>query len=117
MLTNLAQRKSTRLAEKAESRMGKGTIQIAQDLLIKKLGDLSHETKCQEPRGLMGRLNGKEVGWVVLGPWKQVMIQICPHHLQEGASKDQNSKNGGIQASAGAYVMLSCSLGRSVFSL
>jgi hypothetical protein len=35
------QRQSTRLAKKATSNLGKGAIQIAQELLIKKLGDLS----------------------------------------------------------------------------
>ena len=33
--------KSSRLANKAKSKIGKGIIQVAQDLLIKKLGDLS----------------------------------------------------------------------------
>lgn len=35
------QRRSSRLAKKAESRTGKGTIQIAEDLLVKKLNALS----------------------------------------------------------------------------
>lgn len=35
------QRKSSRLANKDKSKIGKGTIQVAQELLIKKLGDLS----------------------------------------------------------------------------
>jgi len=40
---NSTQRKSTRLAKKAELNVGKDTIQVAQDLLIRKLGDLSRE--------------------------------------------------------------------------
>ena len=35
------QHKSSRLANKAKSKFGKGTIQVAQELLVKKLGDLS----------------------------------------------------------------------------
>jgi hypothetical protein len=37
------QRKSTRLAKKAELNVGKDSVQVAQDLLIKKLGDLAGE--------------------------------------------------------------------------
>jgi hypothetical protein len=36
-------RKSTRLRKKAELNEGRDTIQVAQDLLIKKLGDLAGE--------------------------------------------------------------------------
>jgi hypothetical protein len=39
--TNNNKRQSTRLANKAKSRVGKHTIEIAQDLLSKKLGELS----------------------------------------------------------------------------
>lgn len=42
-----AQRKSTRLAQKAVTNMGKNAIKIAQDLLISKLGDLSGEENRQ----------------------------------------------------------------------
>jgi hypothetical protein len=42
------QRKSTRLAKKATLNVGKDTIQIAQDLLIKKLGELSGEETNQD---------------------------------------------------------------------
>jgi hypothetical protein len=42
------QRKSTRLAKKAELNIGKDTIQVAQDLLIKKLGDLVGEKTNQD---------------------------------------------------------------------
>lgn len=38
------QRKSTRQAKKVQSRVRKDALQIAQDLLTKKLGDLSHST-------------------------------------------------------------------------
>jgi hypothetical protein len=41
------QRKSTRLAKKAAVNIGKGTIQIAQELLVKKLGDLAGEEDTQ----------------------------------------------------------------------
>jgi hypothetical protein len=47
-----SQRKSTRLAKKAEMNVGKDTLQVAQDLLIKKLGDLAGEEPAadeQEP--------------------------------------------------------------------
>lgn len=40
-----AKRQSTRLAQKAANNVGKGTIQIAHELLVKKLGDLSGETQ------------------------------------------------------------------------
>jgi hypothetical protein len=36
-----SERQSTRLAKKAANNVGKSTIQIAQELLVKKLGDLS----------------------------------------------------------------------------
>jgi hypothetical protein len=38
------QRKSTRLAKKAQTRVGKHTMEIAQELLTKKLGHLSQST-------------------------------------------------------------------------
>lgn len=38
------QRKSTRLAKKASSRVGKDTMKLAQDLLSKKLGELTPES-------------------------------------------------------------------------
>jgi len=39
-MAEFTQRKSSRLANKAKSRVGKDTLMVAQDLLIKKLGDL-----------------------------------------------------------------------------
>ena len=36
-----SKRQSSRLAKKAANNVGKGAIQIAQELLVKKLGDLS----------------------------------------------------------------------------
>ena len=39
--TNTSQRRSNRLADTAKSTEGKGAIQVAEDLLVKKLGDLS----------------------------------------------------------------------------
>jgi hypothetical protein len=46
-LESSTQRKSTRLAQKAADNVGKGYIQIAQELLVKKLGDLSGEEVTQ----------------------------------------------------------------------
>lgn len=43
-----AQRKSIRLAKKAEQNAGKDTIQMAQQLLVKKLGDLAGENSDEE---------------------------------------------------------------------
>jgi hypothetical protein len=40
-VSTVAKRKSVRLSAKAQSRIGKHTLEIAQDLLVKKLGDLS----------------------------------------------------------------------------
>jgi len=39
-MAEFTQRKSSRLANKAKSRVGKDILMVAQDLLIKKLGDL-----------------------------------------------------------------------------
>ena len=40
-MAEFTQRKSSRLANKAKSRVGKDTLTVAHDLLIKKLGDLT----------------------------------------------------------------------------
>jgi hypothetical protein len=40
-----AKRQSTRLAQKTANNVGKDTVQIAHELLVKKLGDLSGETQ------------------------------------------------------------------------
>lgn len=44
-----SKRHSSRLAQKAASNVGKDAIQVAQDLLVKKLGDLSGEEQQQNP--------------------------------------------------------------------
>jgi len=43
--SSVTKRKSVRLTAKAQSRIGKDTIQIAQDLLVKKLGELSPDNQ------------------------------------------------------------------------
>ena len=42
------QRKSIRLANKSKTKQGKGAIQVAEELLVKKLGDLSPPTTQDE---------------------------------------------------------------------
>lgn len=46
------QRKSSRLANKAKSRIGKNTILIAQELLIKKLGELTPQKSISDELNL-----------------------------------------------------------------
>jgi hypothetical protein len=46
---NDTQRRSTRLANKMQARVGKDTMQLAQELLCKKLGELPVSPSCNEP--------------------------------------------------------------------
>lgn len=87
------QRKSTRLAQKAAINAGKDTIQIAQDLLVKKLGDLSGEEIEQEGKDLETDFDFYAQHFE--RPVKQITMEAIKILTEEGTKKQ--TKAGGTK--------------------
>lgn len=90
LVFNSSQRKSTRLANKAKSRLGKGYVELAQDLLVKKLGDLSsHNT--QSSQGQEANVELEHFSQHLNKPLNQIEMDALQDLVDHGAKLEKKA--------------------------